>query len=209
MKVLKFGGTSVETAERIRDVVSIVADQRGSEPVIVVVSAMAGVTNALVDAATRAAASDPEAESVVRGLAERHAAAARAVASPEEVDALIELLAGWQSDLRSLIQGISLVRDCSPRVLDAVLSYGELFSSALVTAAFRRAGIPAQAIDARKLIITDDTFGNAKVDRALTDERVRQSGLRDGGCIPVVTGFIAATSDGTTTTLGRGGSDYT
>src|SRR5262245_17862858 len=205
LRVLKFGGTSVGSTERIRAVVSLVAQRTDRERLVLVVSALSGVTNDLIDAAQRAARGER-----VRlvDLAERHRAVARALASPAELSSVLERLDQWLGDLYSLLHGVSLVRDCSPRVLDAILAHGELFSATLVAAALRAAGVPATMCDARELIVTDDTFGRAVVDRACSDAKV-QAHHWSNGSVPVVTGFIAATLDGTTTTLGRGGSDYT
>lgn len=208
VRVLKFGGTSLETPERIAGALALVRERAAGQRVIVVVSAMAGVTNALIRAAELASVRDPEAEAILTGLEARHIAAARALAAEGESDALVERLEAWLADLRSLVHGVSLVRDCSPRVRDAILAYGELFCAALFAAALRAGGVKASALDARALIITDDTFGHANVDRAASDARIRER-LASGPLLPVVTGFIAATPEGTTTTLGRGGSDYT
>lgn len=206
--VLKFGGTSVESAERIRALGAIVAGRVRQRRTVVVVSALAGVTNDLVRAARLAAAADPEAERIIRELALRHTETARELASADELGVTLSLIESWRDDLRSLIHGVSLVRDCSPRVLDAIAVHGELLSATIVAAALRGAGIPAEMIDARRVIVTDDAFGNAVVDRALTDPRIREV-LRDRAIVPVVTGFVAASADGSSTTLGRGGSDYT
>jgi aspartokinase/homoserine dehydrogenase 1 len=210
IRVLKFGGTSVGNPERIRAAASIVSQSAAQQRVVVVVSAMAGVTNDLLRAAERASARDPAAEVIIAKLAERHRAAAHELAGDGEAAGLVDRLDAWFADLHSLVHGISLVRDSSPRVLDAVAAYGELFCAVLFAAALRRDGMQAAAIDARQLIQTDDSFGQAAVDRDTSYGRIRESlGTTDNEIVPVVTGFIAATEDGTTTTLGRGGSDFT
>lgn len=208
LRVLKFGGTSVGSAERIQAVARIVAERASTHRVIVVVSAMAGVTSQLVAAAERAAKREPGVEHIPAEILARHVEAARVLADPGELEEVTAALEAWASDLGSLLHGISLVRHCSRRVMDAVMAHGELMSSVVVAAALRRAGLRSRAVDARELIVTDDAFGRAVVDRKATDPRLRE-GLADDGSVPVVTGFIAATPDGTTTTLGRGGSDYT
>jgi bifunctional aspartokinase / homoserine dehydrogenase 1 len=206
LRVLKFGGTSVGSAERIRALASLVAQRTDRERLVIVVSALSGVTNDLIDTAQRAARSE-RVDTRVGALADRHRAAARELASAAELNGVLERLEQWFADLHSLFHGVSLVRDCSPRVLDAILAHGELFAATLVAAALRAAGVAATMCDARELIVTDDTFGRAIVDRTGTETRVRAHHWP--GSIPVVTGFIAATPDGTTTTLGRGGSDFT
>jgi aspartokinase/homoserine dehydrogenase 1 len=205
---MKFGGTSLETPERVHDVAALVADRSSNSRAIIVVSAFAGVTNDLISAAQLAALADPAAEKLVHAICARHYAAARSLVAPDELATLTRTLDGWCADLRSLIHGVSLVRDCSSRVLDAVTAYGELLSSFLVAAALRAAGIHAEQVDAREIIVTDDSFGRANVDRDRSYPRIRER-FEGGTNVPVVTGFIAATEDGSTTTLGRGGSDYT
>ena len=206
--VMKFGGTSLETVDRIRDVVGLIRERAVRQPTVVVVSAMARVTNDLLEAARLATASDPGADAIIQAVCERHVAAADSLTPGAERDAVIATLHAWTADVCSLLHGVSLVRDCSPRVLDAILAYGELFSSLVVAAALRAADVPAIAVDARTLIVTDDTFGRAVVARDETYARIC-TGLVLDRTVPVVTGFIAAAEDGSTTTLGRGGSDYT
>lgn len=207
LRVLKFGGTSVGSAERIQALAALVAQRVSERPLIVVVSAVAGVTNELVAAARRAAQGE-RVDTVVEALADRHRDIARTVARADQRELLLAQLEQGAADLRSLLHGVSLVRDCSARVLDAILAHGELFSATLVAAALRAANVPAQSCDARNLIVTDDTFGRAVIERAATTERLRAQHWSNDP-LQVVTGFIAATVDGTTTTLGRGGSDYT
>jgi len=208
LSVMKFGGTSVGSVDRIRDVVRIVTERTATHRVVVVVSAMGGVTTELVNTAERAARREPGCESVPDRILARHMEVVRELADPASADEVTAALEAWASDLRSLYHGISLVRHCSRRVMDAVMAHGELMSATVVAAALRRAGLPGRAVDARTLVVTDDAFGRAVVDRAVTDPRLREA-LADDGTVPVVTGFIGATPDGTTTTLGRGGSDYT
>jgi aspartokinase/homoserine dehydrogenase 1 len=208
LRVIKFGGTSVESADRIRVAVGIARARARGCRVAVVVSAFSGVTNDLLRIAELSRLRNPEAETLVTRLTERHEAAARELAAADEAEAVVERLHRWLADLRSLAHGISLVHDASPRVLDTVAAYGELFSATIFAAALRRAGTRAAAVDARALIVTDDTFGHAVVDRDASYTRIRER-LGSTDVLPVVTGFIAATADGTTTTLGRGGSDYT
>ena len=207
LRVLKFGGTSVGSAERIRAVASLVAARTAEQHIVVVVSALTGVTNDLVGAARRAERGE-RVDDAIDALAERHGAALLSLALPSEHVELQAKLECWLNDLRSLLQGVSLVREASPRVLDAILVYGELFAALLVAAALRASGTKAMACDARELIVTDDTFGRAVVDRTSTDAKVRARSWSNDP-VQVVTGFIAASHDGTTTTLGRGGSDYT
>lgn len=207
LHVLKFGGTSLENSQRVLGVASLVAESARGQPVVVVVSAMTRVTNELIRAAKLAALADASAGHAVDAIRARHQITLRDCASPGELPELLQAIDDACSEIRSLIHGVSLVRDCSPRVLDAIAAYGELLSSAVVAAALRHAGLDATAVDARELIVTDESYGRAIVDRDASYERIRNR-LQSAGGVPVVTGFIAAAEDGSTTTLGRGGSDY-
>ncbi len=208
LRVLKFGGTSVGDATRIAGVVEIVRGALPEARLVVVVSAMSGVTTALAEAAALAAASDPGYRAPLGQVAERHRDAARELSRAEELPAILDAVAALERDLGELLHGASLVRECTPRTLDSILARGELTSSILVAAALRRAGVDAEACDARRLVVTDTRFGNAAVDFDASRDRMR---AHFGGATPlqVVTGFIGATPAGETTTLGRGGSDYT
>ncbi len=213
MKVLKFGGTSVGDADRIRQLVAIVqAEHVWDARLVVVVSAMAGVTNRLLEAAAAAvrgnvaAIADAHAE-----LRRRHVEALRQLVPDDaerraltvELDALLDRFA-------RIGEGIALVGELPPRAQDFVAGLGERLSARLVAAALRQAGIGATPFDADRLIITDDTFGAAVPDLAATAlaTRARLLPALDAGQVPVVTGFIGATPEGIPTTLGRGGSDY-
>jgi aspartokinase/homoserine dehydrogenase 1 len=209
LKILKFGGSSVATPERIGAVTGIVADAARAGPCAIVVSALGGVTDALVEAATAAARGTGGGDAMCDRLEERHRLAASAVARRAEAGDLVAELRRIVGELRGLLHGASLVREASPRTADAILAHGERLSAPLVAAALRAAGIEAEPCDARGLIVTDATFGRARVDFDLSDARLRAHFAAKGAVLQVVTGFIAATQDGETTTLGRGGSDYT
>jgi aspartokinase/homoserine dehydrogenase 1 len=218
IRVLKFGGTSVATAERLAQVAAIVERAAAGGPVVVVVSALGGVTNELLAAARLAAARDEAWRSKLAGLRERHAVAAAGVAAdPTERTRLLETVEAACGELAELLHGAFLLRETTPRALDRVASLGERLAAPLAAAALRARGLAAAAVDARELLVTDRRFGAARVDRGVSDPKVRAFfanppwSLGTGGqaTIPVVTGFIAATAEGETTTLGRGGSDLT
>lgn len=209
MKILKFGGSSVATPERICQVVDIVQRACQKTQVAVVVSAFGGVTDALLDAARLASLRDEAYLSIFEKLAQRHLDAATELAKGDEVDVLRARVEGTLSDLRDLLHGVYLLREVSPRSRDSIASHGERLSAIVVAAALRDAGIEAADADARELIRTDARFGQAHVDFAESDELIQRFFAAVGMSVQVVTGFIAATADGETTTLGRGGSDYT
>ncbi|HET7840235.1 MAG TPA: aspartate kinase [Terriglobia bacterium] len=210
--VMKFGGTSVGSAERIQGVAEIVAGYAAQAETVVVVSAMGGATDMLIRAATEASHGDREHWKGVRQtLAQRHREVADQLLSAAEQAVVLPRLAEQVTDFENLCSGFSLVREVTPRAMDTLSSLGEVMSATLVAAALRSRGCPAEAVDATELIVTDDEFGNAT---PLTDEtraraRERLAPLREAGKIPVITGFRGATREGLCTTLGRGGSDYT
>jgi|Deesub1362B_J571_1020462.scaffolds.fasta_scaffold02651_5 aspartate kinase len=217
MLVMKFGGTSVGDGERILQVARLVAgiedlDIRPSiaSRKLLVISAMSGVTDMLLGAAKAAATHDGEVVREVAGeLRGRHQEVARKVAPPGEEEGLLALVNSLVGEFESLCHAVSILGELTPRGLDAIASIGERLSVRLVAAALRKEGLPAVVLDATELIVTDDNFTNASPLMEETEARVRQRLLPplEQGKVPVVTGFIGATEAGTTTTLGRGGSD--
>jgi aspartokinase/homoserine dehydrogenase 1 len=212
LRVVKFGGTSVGDAPRIRKVVEIVRDAARESDLVVVVSAMSGVTNKLVDAAAHSEAGNREAvERIFEELRERHRAVAGALIHSAPVRNRIqhEVEQVFQEGER-LCQGTVLLRELTLRARDSISSLGERLSAPLVAAALAECGVKSEAIEATELVVTDSCHGAADPLMDLTRER-SESRLRPllrQGVIPVVTGFIGATADGMLTTLGRGGSDY-
>ncbi len=206
-RILKFGGTSVADADRLAQVADIVAGVEGSVSPVVVVSAMAGVTAALHDAAARAARSEAY-EQVVIDIERRTRRAMEAVTGSTGRDRIRRTLERGLQDIHARLHGIRLLGECPPRTLDAILAWGEILSSELTAAALTLRGVRAQACDARALIVTDSGFGDAQVDHRATVERIRAH-FGAPRPVQVVTGFIGRSPQGHTTTLGRGGSDYT
>jgi aspartate kinase len=210
--VMKFGGTSVGDAEAIRRVTAIVRKACADPSVlpVVVVSAMAGVTDRLLGIAAAAARGDREA--AARDLDDVHrrhvATAAELVATERQAPVTSELAHGID-DLQAILTSLSVLREASPRSLDAVSAAGELLSSHIVAAALREAGLDVVRIDARRALVTDDAYPAApllhQTRAALAHEVVPHLAA---GRVPVVGGFVGATASGVTTTLGRGGSDY-
>lgn len=208
---MKFGGTSVGNAERMKNVAEIVAGHAEQAEVVVVVSAMGGVTDMLIRAANEASKGDRENwQSVRRELAHRHREAADQLLKAAEQAAVLPRLADAVADFENLCSGFSLVREVTPRAMDTLSSLGEVMSANLMAAILRSRGTPAEAVDAMELIVTDDYFGNATPIFEETNVKTRQrlAGLRRRGVVPVITGFRGASRSGACTTLGRGGSDY-
>ncbi len=209
--VMKFGGTSIGNAERMQRVAEIIAEQARRSEVAVVVSAMGGVTDMLMRAATEASHGDREHWKNVRlELARRHREVADRHLSAGEQATVLPRLAEQVANFKNLCSGLSLVREITPRAMDTLSSLGEVMSATLMAAILRSRGVGAEAVDATELIVTDDNFGNAAPCFDETNLRTRQrlANIRRRGAIPVVTGFRGATRDGFCTTLGRGGSDY-
>jgi aspartate kinase len=208
MIVMKFGGTSVESQEAIARVVSIVGRFESRRP-IVVVSAMGKTTNKLLEAGREAAAGRREqALALVDDLRSHHMTHGLPLAgiAAAELERYIRTHFEW---LEELVKGLSVVGELSPRSTDAIASVGERLSSLIVTFALGAAGIKSQHVDSRRVITTDHQFTHAQplfeVTYKLLSETVRP--LAEG-CVVVMGGFIGSTTDGQTTTLGRGGSDY-
>ena len=211
MIVLKFGGTSVGDASAIGRAASITRSRLPRRPVVVV-SAMSGVTNALLLAARDAAHGNrAAADEALRSMRDRHMAAldALVVRGPDaekvgcELDRIYDALAG-------LTEALAILGHVTPRSLDTMAAYGEQLSARLVVAAFRGKGLPAVLVDARQIVVTDDHFTSAAPlleEIASGAQRVLRPLVEDGQ-IPVLGGYIGATADGVTTTLGRGGSDF-
>ena len=208
LRVLKFGGTSLADAAHVRRVAAIVAAQSASSPTVAVVSAFEGVTDDLAEAAAWAEQGDARSAEKLEQIGERHRDGAAELVSEGELVVVTEAVEALLDRLEELLQGISLVKECSPRTRDSVLSIGERLSSILVAAALRAQGTDAAPCDAANLILTDANFGRAWVDLEASRSRVREH-FGQSGPLQVVTGFVGGTAEGETTTLGRGGSDYT
>ena len=213
MVVQKFGGTSVADPAAIRRLIDIVrtARSRDGRGPAVVVSAMSGVTDALLAVAAAAGSSrQDEALARVEQLKQRHLAAAADLVPGAEQASLAQYIAEAFDQLSAIVRALAVLREVSPRTLDVVAAMGELLSSHVVAAALREAGIPADWIDARRAIVTNDDHTRAAPLMRETTAAMRAAVLPalDAGRVPVLGGFVGATADGHTTTLGRGGSDY-
>ena len=206
-RVLKFGGTSVTGAERVEVIASEVRERATERTPIVVVSAFAGVTDALI-AAARAAAGGSGYEDLEVRLRAQHLGLAHALLGSDP--AVEEEMVKRLDQLARLLRGAALLGECSPRTMDSVLATGEGLSSVLIAAALRARGLAAVAADPCRWIVTDDNFGEAAVDMVATEAAVRReaNAAAADGRIPIVPGFTGGTPGGEVTTLGRGGSDH-
>ena len=209
---MKFGGTSVADADAITRLVDIVRQTRTTvdAPPVVVVSATSRTTDQLLALAAAACSGQTDVNSGVDRVLERHLEIVHALTSGTRAATLEAQIRRELEDLRAVLTAIAILRESSPRSLDAVAAVGEIVSSRIVAAAFAEAGVPAAWVDARRALVTDDQHTaalplandtRAAVERELVPHVV-------AGRVPVLGGFVGSTAAGATTTLGRGGSDY-
>jgi aspartate kinase len=210
MIVMKFGGTSVEDSAAIERAADIVLGRLEQRPVVVV-SALAGVTDSLL-AMSQAAASGslPEAMELLRQVRQRHLEVLSALVSDADEAAVRERIHTLADALKDVLRGVATLAELSPRTTDTILSTGELLSSRIVTAAFKSRGIDAVLLDSRHCIVTDATHTRAvpRFDETADRLQCEAEPLLQANQVPVMGGFIAATAEGVATTLGRGGSDF-
>ncbi len=210
---MKFGGTSVGSPQAIQNVVKIITQaHQAGDRLVVVVSAMSGVTDLLIQSVKAAAMGDKwEYLSISQKIRDKHEEAINRLMKPgaarEKILGRIHKLLDEHTEL---CHAIRILGEVTPRMMDAVVSFGERMSSRLVAAVLGYHGLPAQAYEAANFLITDDNYQNAQPLWDITGERIHEIILPalDAGVIPVITGFIGATADGVYTTLGRGGSDF-
>ncbi|AWV98218.1 bifunctional aspartate kinase/homoserine dehydrogenase I [Arcticibacterium luteifluviistationis] len=209
MKVLKFGGTSVGTVESINKVLAII-EKNVSEgnKIAVVFSAMGGVTNRFIEIGKMAAEEETEYMEHLHSVEERHFNAIRRLIDVKQQSELIAKVKVIFNEIEDLLRGISLIQDISPRTMDLLLSFGERLSTTIISATLNKKGIDATFVDARKLIKTDSNFNNASVQIELTNKNIQEFAAENKGVL-CITGFVSSNDKGVTTTLGRGGSDYT
>ncbi len=208
MKVLKFGGSSVATPERIRSVIDIVKSNSPENNVTVVFSAFGKVTDTLIQLSDEALKGNENYKLILRELEQRHVDAVRALIDVQRQSSILANVKTMMNELEDVIHGIFLVKERTPRMMDFVMSFGERLSSYIISGAFINLNIPCEFLDARKIIRTDDHFGHAKVDFEITNKLIKEH-FKFHSDLQIVTGFIAMSVSGETTTLGRSGSDYT
>ncbi|MCX6149880.1 MAG: bifunctional aspartate kinase/homoserine dehydrogenase I [Ignavibacteriales bacterium] len=208
MKVLKFGGSSVGNPERIKNVIDIVIHSyKKNKRVAVIFSAFQGITDSLIKMSNLASKAHDDYCSLFVDLKLRHMDAAKQLISTANQKKAIDVLETALVELENVLYGIFLVKELSPKTLDYVMSFGERLSSFIITQSLIDRKIKTEFLDSRLLVKTDETFGSAKVNFEVTNELIR-SYFQKHKSLQVVTGFIGSTSTNETTTIGRGGSDY-
>lgn len=209
MKVLKFGGSSVAGPERIKSVIEIVKPYLDKgELNALVVSAFGGITDLLIQASTAALSGKDEYNTHLAKIDQRHLDAVRGLIGIERQSSILAQVKVMINELEDVLHGVYLVRERTSRTLDFIMSFGERMSAYIISEAFKDRGISAGFLDARKVVRTDNHFGNAKVDFPTTDRQIQEY-FNSNKSLQVITGFIGSSPTGETTTLGRSGSDYT
>lgn len=208
MKVLKFGGTSVANAKNINLVKNIVANTE-AEKIAVVVSALGGVTDLLLNAAYLASQQSEGYRSVLLDIEERHLNTVKELININAQSKVLSKVKSELNTLETLVEGAYLIGEITPKLSDKIVSFGELLSSYIISEFFAQEGLDAQYVDSRKLIITDEINEKATVNFTITNSNCKGHFDKTDAKITVMGGFIASSEKGNSTTLGRGGSDYT
>jgi aspartokinase/homoserine dehydrogenase 1 len=209
MQVLKFGGTSVANAENIQKVSVIVQQAIKKDKTIVVVSALGGITDILLQAGELASKMDEAYKEKLQVVEQRHLDAVKSLLPVAQQSSVLSWVKKNCNEIEDICNGIFLLGELSPRTKDRIVSYGELMSSHIISSYMNAAGVVNVWKDSRELIVTDSNFGYATVDFAATNKKISQFFSNSSNTLFILPGFISANAEGATTTLGRGGSDYT
>ncbi len=210
MQVLKFGGSSVGTIDAISKVIAIVKGRVQKTPTIVVVSAMSGITDQLILLAQTASQGNEGYKMIIQSLAEKHEDAVRALLPASQQSATLNIVQQLIQEIESHCEGLYLKNELNLQIQDQLMSYGEILSSKIIATAFEAEGVDQVWLDSRAMIKTNSSYSSAVVDRALTNQAIQQyfTNPANQHTLYMAPGFIASNAAGHTTTLGRGGSDY-
>lgn len=208
MNVLKFGGTSVANAQNISLVKNIV-QQNAYKKQYVIVSALGGITDLLLETAASAAHQDPQYKIPLNEIEKRHLDTVKSLIPTNDQAGILSQIKAALNTLETLLEGAFLIGEITPKLSDKIVSFGELLSSYIISAYFKSQGLDALHADARTLITTDQFHGKATVNYPLTNQKLKAFNEDNKNAIVVMGGFIASSTDGVATTLGRGGSDFT
>ncbi len=209
MQVLKFGGSSVANAVNINKVVAIAEQAVKKDSTVVVVSALGGITDTLINGATAAAEGDEKYKDILLQVEQRHLEVVKSLIPVTQQSSVLSMVKKQCNEIEDICNGIFLLRELSARTKDRIVSYGELLSSQIIAARFKTSTANSSWKDARELIVTSAEYGNAPVDFTATNQKIESFFAAAPEQLFIVPGFIAASAQGVTTTLGRGGSDYT
>ncbi len=210
MRVLKFGGSSVANANNIKSVISILqqAVEKDSKTIIVL-SAFGGATDDLLEAASLASRGDASYKEKLQAIEHRHLSTVRELIPLDKQSSVLSMVKKRCNEIEDICNGVFLLRELSMRTKDIIISYGELLSTQIFAAKLKSIGINNVWKDARELITTNSQFGAANVDFDLTNEKINDFFDTVQNAVCIIPGFISSDKNGNTTTLGRGGSDYT
>jgi aspartokinase/homoserine dehydrogenase 1 len=209
MKILKFGGSSVGNAESIEKVVEIVVKAAENDVCAVVLSAMQGTTDALINVGKSAERGEDDFRQKIKEIENKHLTAARSLLGENSSDGVYDFIENRINELKSICEGVYLLRELSPRTLDRIVSLGEILSTKIFAAKLNSLNVENVWKDARALVRTDSNFNNAAVNFAETNRQIKEYFEKSNAKLCVTQGFIASDANNVTTTLGRGGSDYT
>ncbi len=209
MQVLKFGGSSVANAENIQRVITIVKEAERKERTAVVVSALGGITDSLLQCATLAASADETYKQVIKSIEQRHLETVKQLIPVNTQSSFLSMVMKLCNEIEDVCNGVYLLGELSARTCDRIVGFGELISSKIISAALTAAGLDNEWKDARDLILTDINYQNASVKFAETNASIREHFISSTSNLTIVPGFIARSEAGVPSTLGRGGSDYT
>lgn len=209
MQVLKFGGSSVANAANIHKVIAIVQRAVKKEPTVLVVSALGGVTDSLLRVGHLASTADESYKTLLKELEKRHLDTVRDLLPIQQQSATLSQVKQQFNELDGICDGVFLLGELSPRTKDRIVSYGELLSSLTISAAFQSLEADQLWVDSRKLIATNSNYGNAAVVFAVTNQKIQDHFAAYPHQLYIAPGFISSDELHNTTTLGRGGSDYT
>ncbi|HYM95392.1 MAG TPA: bifunctional aspartate kinase/homoserine dehydrogenase I [Chitinophagaceae bacterium] len=209
MQVLKFGGTSVANAENINKVVAIIKNAIKQDKTIVVVSAFGGITDLLLSSASLAAESNEQYKQKLSIIEQRHLDTVKELIPPSQQSSLLSLVKRSCNEIEDICNGVFMLGELTARTKDRIGSYGEWLSAQIISAKLRSDGTENEWKDARELILTNSAFTAAEVNFDVTDKKIKQFISNSSASLFIIPGFIAADQNGITTTLGRGGSDYT
>ncbi len=209
MIVMKFGGSSVATAESIGHVVKILQGKPKTKRLLVVFSALGGTTDQLIALGTMAAQGNDEYRTILSEIEKRHVNLVKQLIPEKEQGSALSEIIILCKELEGICEGVFVLRELSPRTLDRIMSFGELMSAAIISSKLNALGIDQLCVDSRKLIVTNDDFNKAAVNFEKTNERIKKFVSDNVQSVLVFPGFVASNLNNITTTLGRGGSDYT
>ena len=209
MKVLKFGGTSVGSAKNINKVISILEQSSKEQSIAVVVSAVGGITDKLLSAASLAIDKESTYKDAFKAIKSQHLDIISELIKSDQITLVEEVVSAKLTQLEQLLDGLYLINELSPKTTDKLLSFGERMSSFIISEALKERGLNGTLKNSQELIITDNTFTNASVNFKLTNSNIQAYFKSSKHSITILPGFVSTSENGEITTLGRGGSDYT